>query len=71
MGNKSLSQIRIDGYPERKNNFSIPNLSPDKIKMATNSEKKMKLIQEGNKQNEDSSFIDSCFSKHYFLNKII
>ena len=28
----------------------------------------MKLIQEGNKQNKDSSFIDSCFSKHYFLN---
>ena len=28
----------------------------------------MKLIQEGNKHNKDSSFIDSCFSKHYFLN---
>ena len=33
MGNKNLSQIKIDGYLERKNNFSIPNLNPDKIKL--------------------------------------
>ena len=71
MGNKSLSQIKIDGYLERKNNFSIPNLNPDKIKMATNSEKnKMKLIQEGNQQNKDASLIDGCFSKHFFLNSL-
>ena len=71
MGNKSLSQIKIDGYLERKNNFSIPNLNPEKIKMATNSEKnKMKLIQEGNQQNKDASLIDGCFSKHFFLNSL-
>ena len=71
MGNKSLSQIKIDGYLERKNNFSIPNLNPDKIKMATNSEKsKLKLIQEGNQQNKDASLIDGCFSKHFFLNSL-
>ena len=39
MGNKNLSQIRLDSYSERKNN----NLNPDKIKKATNSEKKNEI----------------------------
>ena len=69
MGNKNLSQLKIDSYPERKNNLVLANLNPDKEKAASNAEKKkMKLIQEHNEQNKDSSFIEGCLSKHFFLN---
>ena len=66
MGNKSLSQLRVDSYPEKKNNLVLQNL--DRAKSACNTEKrKMKLIQEYNDQNKDSNFIDSCLSKNVFL----
>ena len=71
MGNKSLTQIRIDAYPEKKNNLVIPNITPEKVKMTVNSEKsKMKVIQNENEKNKDSSFIEGCFSKHFFLNSL-
>ena len=70
MGNKSLSQLRIDSYPEKKNNLVLlPNL--DKAKSGSNAEKrKMKLIQDQNEQNKDSNFIDGCLSKHFFLSSL-
>ena len=71
MGNKNLSQIKVDNYPERKNNLVIPVLSPDKEKMAANSEKhKMKLIKDKNKDNKDSSLIEGSLSKHAFLSSL-
>ena len=71
MGNKSLGQLKIDAYPERKNNLTITNLTPEKEKSAANAEKKkMKLIQEQNDQNKDSSFIDGCLSKHFILSSL-
>ena len=63
MGNKNLSQLRIDSYPEKKNNLVLQN-----SKNACHVEKrKMKLIQENNEHNKDSNFIESCLSKHLFL----
>ena len=44
MGNKSLSQLRIDSYPEKKNNLVLLH-NLDKAKSGSNAEKrKMKLI---------------------------
>ena len=63
MGNKNLSQLRIDSYPEKKNNLVLQN-----SKNACRVEKrKMQLIQENNEQNKDSNFIENCLSKHLFL----
>ena len=51
--------------------MTITNLTPEKEKSAANAEKKkMKLIQEQNEQNKDSSFIDGCLSKHFILNSL-
>ena len=69
MGNKNLSQLRVDSYPEKKNNLVLQNL--DRAKSACNTEKrKMKLIQEYNDQKKDSNFIDSCLSKNVFLGSL-
>ena len=54
MGNKNLSHIRIDNYPERKNDLIISTLTPDKDKEAVNNEKQnMKLINKHNKECKD------------------
>ena len=68
MGNLNLSQVKVDTYPEKKNNFVISPDSPDKEKVAINSEKKkMKLLKDNNKENKDSSLIEGCLSKHFFF----
>jgi cGMP-dependent protein kinase len=68
MGNKNLSHIRIDNYPERKNDLIISTLTPDKDKEAVNNEKQnMKLINKHNKECKDSSLIDECLISHCFL----
>ena len=70
MGNISLSQLRIDSYPEKKNNLVLLH-NLDKAKSGSNAEKrKMKLIQDQNEQNKDSNFIDGCLSKHFFLSSL-
>ena len=68
MGNLNLSQIRIDAYPEKKNNLVLSSGSPEKDKVAINTEKKkMKLLKDNNKDNKDSTLIEGCLSKHFFL----
>ena len=68
MGNKNLSHIRIDNYPERKNDLIISTLTPDKDKEAVNNEKQnMKLINKHNKECKDSSIIDECLISNCFL----
>ena len=68
MGNLNLNQVKVDTYPEKKNNLSLSTASPDKERVAVNSEKKkMKLLKENNKENKDSSLIDGCLSKHPFF----
>ena len=68
MGNKNLSQIKIENYPEKKNDLIISNLTPDKDKEAVNNEKQnMKLLNKHNKECKDSSLIDECLISHCFL----
>ena len=71
MGNLNLNQLKVDTYPEKKNNFVISSASPDKEKVAINSEKKkMKLLKDNNKENKDSSLIEGCLSKHFFFSSL-
>ena len=68
MGNKNLSQIKIENYPEKQNDLIISNLTPDKDKEAVNLEKQnMKLLNKHNKECKDSSLIDECLISHRFL----
>ena len=68
MGNKNLTQIRIDSYLEKKNNLIITNLTPEKEIEAIKKEKKnMKLLKEKNKESKDSSLIGDVFINHCFL----
>ena len=68
MGNKNLSQIKIENYPEKKNDLIISNLTPDKDKEAVNNEKQnMRLLNKHNRECKDSSLIDECLISHCFL----
>ena len=68
MGNKSLPSIKIDHYPEIKNDLVISNSTPEKDKEAVSNEKqKMKLINKHNKESKDSNLIDECHISHSFL----
>ena len=68
MGNKSLPNIKIDHYPEIKNDLVISNSTPEKDKEAVSNEKqKMKLINKHNKESKDSNLIDECLISHSFL----
>ena len=68
MGNKNLNQLKVDNYPEKKNDLIISNSTPDKDKEAVNNEKQnMKLINKHNKECKDSSLIDECLISHCFL----
>ena len=68
MGNKNLSNLKIDNYPERNNDLILSNLTPDKDKEAVNNEKQnMKLINKHNKECKDSNLIDECLITHCFL----
>jgi cGMP-dependent protein kinase len=68
MGNKSLPSIKIDHYPEIKNDLVISNSTPEKDKEAVSNEKqKMKLINKHNKESKDSNLIDECLISHSFL----
>ena len=68
MGNKNLSQIKIENYPEKQNDLIISNTTPDKDKEAVNMEKQnMKLMNKHNKECKDSGLIDECLISHCFL----
>ena len=68
MGNKNLTQIKIENYPEKNNDLAIPTSTPDMDKEAVNNEKQnMKLINKHNKECKDSSLIDECLISHPFL----
>jgi cGMP-dependent protein kinase len=68
MGNKNLSQIKIENYPEKSNDLAIPTSTPDSDKEAVNNEKQnMKLINKRNKECKDSGLIDECLISHSFL----
>ena len=68
MGNKNLSQIKIENYSEKSNDLIISNLTPDKDKEAVNNEKQnMRLLNKHNKECKDSGLIDECLISHCFL----
>ena len=58
MGNNNLPSLKIENYPEVKNDLVIFDSTPEKDKEAVNNEKqKMKLINKHNKECKDSTFI--------------
>ena len=68
MGNKNLTQIKIENYSEKSNDLIISNLTPDKDKEAVNNEKQnMRLLNKHNKECKDSGLIDECLISHCFL----
>ena len=68
MGNKSLPSIKIDHYPEIKNDLIITSSNPEKDKEAVNNEKqRMNLVNKHNKEGRDSTLIDDCLKNHYLL----
>ena len=68
MGNKSLSKVKLENYPEKKNDLEFSNTTPEKDKAAANKEKqKMKLISKHNKEMKDSTLIEECLINHSFL----
>jgi len=68
MGNKNLTQMKIENYSEKSNDLIISNLTPDKDKEAVNNEKQnMRLLNKHNKECKDSGLIDECLISHCFL----
>ena len=68
MGTQGLKQIRIDSYPEKKNNLILTNLPPEKENDAVEKEKKnMILLSENNEKCKDSTLIEEVFVNHCFL----
>ena len=68
MGNNNLPSLKIENYPEVKNDLVIFDSTPEKDKEAVNNEKqKMKLINKHNKECKDSTLIDECLISHSFL----
>ncbi len=68
MGNKSLSNVKIEHYPEINNDLAISDSTPEKDKEAVSNEKqRMKLINKHNKESKDSTLIDECLISHSFL----
>ena len=68
MGNKNLSKIKLENFPEKRNDLIFSNSNPEKDKAAANKEKqKMKLISKHNKEMKDSTLIEECLISHTFL----
>ena len=68
MGNKSLSNVKIEHYPEINNDLAISDSTPEKDKESVSNEKqRMKLINKHNKESKDSTLIDECLISHSFL----
>ena len=68
MGNKNLSKIKLENFPEKRNDLIFSNSNPEKDKAAANEEKKkMKLISKHNKEMKDSTLIEECLISHTFL----
>ena len=65
---KIFSKIRIDNFPERKNNLSFANTSPSQEKAAVDKElRKMTLLNKQNEEKKDSSLIEGSLSNHCIL----
>ena len=68
MGNKNLSKIKLENFPERRNDLIFSNSNPEKDKAAANKEKQnMKIISKHNKEMKDSTLIEECLISHTFL----
>ena len=68
MGNKNLSQIKLENFTPTKNDLIILESTAEKDKEAVASEKaNMKLLNKHNKECKDSNLIDECLINHCFL----
>ena len=68
MGNNNLNAVKVENYPDLKNDIKFCNTTPDKDKEFVNKEKKnMKLINKHNKECKDADLIQQCLVNHFFL----
>ena len=68
MGNKNITNVKLENYPSIKNDLLLIESSPDKDKEAVQAEKaNMKILNKPNKECKDSSLIDECLISHCFL----
>jgi len=68
MGNKNITNVKLENYPSIKNDLLLIESSPDKDKEAVQAEKaNMKILNKHNKECKDSSLIDECLISHCFL----
>ena len=68
MGNKNISDVKLENYTPTLNNLVLIDSVPDKDKEAVQAEKQnMRLLNKHNKECKDSSLIDECLISHCFL----
>ena len=68
MGNKNISDVKLENYTPTSNNLVLIDSVPDKDKEAVQAEKQnMRLLNKHNKECKDSSLIDECLISHCFL----
>ena len=68
MGNKNISDVKLENYTPTLNNLVFIDSVPDKDKEAVQAEKQnMRLLNKHNKECKDSSLIDECLISHCFL----
>ena len=68
MGNKNITNVKLENYPSIKNDLLLIESSPDEDKEAVQAEKaNMKILNKHNKECKDSSLIDECLITHCFL----
>ena len=68
MGNKNLSQVKLENYTPSKNDLIISESTTEKDKEAVVSEKSnMRILNKHNKECKDSNLIDDCLISHCFL----
>ena len=68
MGNKNISDVKLENYTPTLNNLVFIDSVPDKDKEAVQAEKQnMRLLNKHNKECKDSTLIDECLISHCFL----
>ena len=68
MGNKNITDVKLENYTPISNNLVLIESVPDKDKEAVQAEKaNMRLLNKHNKECKDSTLIEECLISHCFL----
>ena len=68
MGNKNITDVKLENYSQKSNNLVLIESVPDKDKEAVTAEKaNMRLLNRHNKECKDSNLIEECLISHCFL----